>query len=97
MGKYDAGTRRGFQIDVPQDKVSQRGQTVVGGEWSSVVSTFCSGEKQRNRRRPRLLKANVKYMMWPMATKETEIMTSRPKAWGLGARITMIKCSRSKR
>lgn len=64
------------------------------GEYASV---FCSGEQHRNSRFPRLLKANLKYIMCPMATKDTEMITSRPKASGLGARMTMMKCSRSKR
>lgn len=75
------------------------GYTVVGSEEgeSGRAWAFCSGEQQRKRRRPRLLKANLKYIMWPMATNETERMTSRPKASGLGARITMMKCRRSRR
>ena len=70
--------------------------TVVGSEAGSA-SDLCSGEQQRNSRLLRLLKANLKYMMWPMATKHTEIMTSSPKASGLGAKITMMKCNRSRR
>lgn len=35
--------------------------------------------------------------MWPIATKETEINTSKPKASGFGARMTMMKCRRSRR
>jgi len=81
------------------DSLLSRVQTVVGSEGLSTMASmaFCSGEQQRKMRVPRLLKANLKYMMWPMATKDTEMMTSRPKASGLGARITMMKCSRSRR
>lgn len=61
------------------------------------ASNFCSGEQHRKSRLLRVLKANLKYIMCPMATKETEMMTSRPKASGLGARMTMTKCRRSRR
>lgn len=64
--------------------------------WFSSVTSFSSGPQTKSWL-PRVFWANRKYIRWPIATKETEINTSKPKASGFGAKMTMMKCRRSRR
>lgn len=70
-------------------------EVLPGSELSETASG--SGVQQARSCFPKLFWANLKYIMWPIATKDTEISTNKPKASGLGAKMTMMKCSRSRR